>query len=116
MSVKDLIIKSNSITVDDILDDDLSVGSSKSNTSNKKNTSKSSNKKTTSKTSKSSSKKTNKKSDNDKSDKSKKYIPKDYTNEEKKEMLEDYLLIKNNDWYSIPLGSHVRYEKKDGSP
>jgi 3-dehydroquinate synthase class II len=81
MSVKDLIIDSNKISLIDILSD------------------------TGSKTKASSS---SKKSD-------KKYVPRKYTPEEINDMITDYLVIKKEDWYSIPLESHVRYIKTDNA-
>jgi len=76
MSVKDLLISTKDITINDLLDD-------------------------------------NHKKEKKTKDVSERRAPKIYTKEELTEMLTDYLLVKKEEWYSIPLDSHIRYEKKD---
>ena len=50
-----------------------------------------------------------------KSNSFKKYPHKSYTNDEIKKLLVGYIEVSKNKWSDIPLGSHIRYIKTDGT-
>jgi hypothetical protein len=43
-----------------------------------------------------------------------KYKPDVYTTEEQKEMLKNYIKVPNEKWLELPIGTNIRYIRKDG--
>lgn len=43
-----------------------------------------------------------------------KYKPDTYTTEEQKEMLRDYVKVAREQWLQLPIGTNIRYIRKDG--